>query len=51
LIQRQTLDLPPALALAGLTLFGVLFGILGAAVATPFVIVVREAVLHFQRPR
>lgn len=48
LIQKQTLDLPPALAVASLTLFGVLFGIVGVAVATPFVIVIRQALLHFR---
>jgi predicted PurR-regulated permease PerM len=49
LIQKQTLDLPPALAVASLTLFGVLFGVVGVAVATPLVIVIRQAVLHFRR--
>ncbi len=46
-IQKRTLDLPPALAVASLALFGVLFGVLGVAVAMPFVIVIRQAVLHF----
>jgi len=49
LIQKQTLDLPPALAVASLTLFGVLFGLVGVAVATPLVIVIRQAVLHFRQ--
>jgi predicted PurR-regulated permease PerM len=49
LIQKQTLDLPPALAVASLTLFGVLFGVVGVAVATPLVIVIRQAVLHFRQ--
>lgn len=49
LIQKQTLDLPPALAVASLTLFGALFGVVGVAVATPLVIVIRQAVLHFRQ--
>lgn len=49
LIQKQTLDLPPALVLASLTLFGVLFGVASVAVATPVVIVIREAVLRPHR--
>jgi predicted PurR-regulated permease PerM len=32
-----------------LTLFGVLFGVVGVAVATPLVIVIRQAVLHFRQ--
>jgi predicted PurR-regulated permease PerM len=50
LIQKQTLDLPPALALASLTLFGVLFGVASVAVATPVVIVARRAVLNLHHP-
>lgn len=49
LIQKQTLDLPPALAVASLTLFGVLFGVVGVAVATPLVIVIRQAVLQYRQ--
>lgn len=49
LIQKQTLDLPPAFAVASLTLFGVLFGVVGVAVATPLVIVIRQAVLQFRQ--
>ena len=48
LIQKQTLDLPPALALASLTLFGVLFGVASVAVATPVVLVIRQVVLRLQ---
>ena len=48
LIQKQTLDLPPAVAVASLTLFGALFGLLGVVVATPLVIIIRQAVLHFR---
>jgi len=49
LIQKQTLDLPPAIAVASLTLFGALFGLLGVVVATPLVIMIRQAVLHFRQ--
>lgn len=49
LIQKQTVDLPPALAVAALALFGALFGVASVAVATPFVIVIRQAVLHLLR--
>lgn len=48
LIQNRTVDLPPALALASLTLFGVLFGVAGVAVATPVVAAIRHAVLRLQ---
>jgi predicted PurR-regulated permease PerM len=51
LIQRQAVQLPPALMLASLILFGVLFGVASVAVATPFVAAIRHAVLRLQQFR
>ena len=48
LIQKRTIDLPPAFTLASLTLFGVLFGVAGVAVATPVVAAVRHAMLRLE---
>ena len=48
LIQKQAVHLPPALTLASLILFGVLFGVASVAVATPIVAVIRHAVLRWQ---
>jgi predicted PurR-regulated permease PerM len=48
MIQKRTVDLPPAFALASLTLFGVLFGIAGITVATPIVAAIRHALLRLQ---
>jgi predicted PurR-regulated permease PerM len=48
LIQKQAVDLPPAWTLAGLVLFGVLFGAASVAVATPIVATIRHAVLRLQ---
>ena len=40
LIQRRTVQLPPALGLVAMLIFGVLFGIPGVLLATPLVVVV-----------
>jgi predicted PurR-regulated permease PerM len=48
LIQKQAVHLPPALTLASLVLFGVLFGVASVAVATPLVAAIRHAVLRMQ---
>ena len=47
-IQKRTLDLPPAVALASLAIFGVLFGLASVAVATPVVVVIRHAILRLR---
>lgn len=49
LIQKQAVQLPPALTLASLVVFGVLFGIASVAVATPVVAAIRHAVLRLQQ--
>ncbi len=49
LIQKQTVHLPPAMTLASLILFGVLFGVASVAVATPVVAAIRHAVLRLQQ--
>jgi predicted PurR-regulated permease PerM len=46
IIQKQAVHLPPALTLASLVLFGVLFGIASVAVATPLVAAMRFAFLR-----
>jgi predicted PurR-regulated permease PerM len=46
LIQKQAVHLPPALTLASLILFGVLFGVASVAVATPLVAAIRHAFLR-----
>jgi predicted PurR-regulated permease PerM len=48
MIQKRTLDLPPAVALASLAIFGVLFGLASVAVATPVVVVIRHAILRLR---
>jgi predicted PurR-regulated permease PerM len=48
MIQKRTLDLPPAVALASLTLFGALFGLASVVVATPVVVVIRHAILRLR---
>jgi predicted PurR-regulated permease PerM len=48
MMQKRTLDLPPAVALAALALFGVLFGLASVAVATPLVVVIRHAILRLR---
>jgi len=48
LIQKQTVHLPPAITLASLILFGVLFGIASVAVAAPMVAAIRHAVLRLR---
>jgi predicted PurR-regulated permease PerM len=47
-IQKQAVHLPPALTLASLVLFGVLFGVASIAVATPLVAAIRHAILRMQ---
>ena len=51
LIQKQTVHLAPAITLASLILFGVLFGVGSVAVATPVVAAIRHAVLRLQQFR
>jgi predicted PurR-regulated permease PerM len=51
LIQKQAVHLPPALTLASLILFGVLFGVASVAVATPLVAAIRHAFLRLQQVR
>ena len=48
MMQKRTLDLPPAVALASLAIFGVLFGLASVAVATPVVVAIRHAVLRLR---
>jgi predicted PurR-regulated permease PerM len=48
MIQKRTLDLPPAVALASLAVFGVLFGLASVAVATPVVVAIRHAILRLR---
>jgi predicted PurR-regulated permease PerM len=48
MIQKRTLDLPPAVALASLAIFGVLFGLASVAVATPVVVAIRHAILRLR---
>jgi predicted PurR-regulated permease PerM len=47
-MQKRTLDLPPAVALAALALFGVVFGLASVAVATPLVVAIRHAYLRLR---
>jgi predicted PurR-regulated permease PerM len=49
LIQKQTVHLPPAMTLASLILFGVLFGVASVAVATPVVAAIRHMVVRLQQ--
>jgi predicted PurR-regulated permease PerM len=49
LIQKQAVHLAPALTLASLVLFSVLFGVASAAVATPLVAVIRLAILRMRQ--
>ncbi len=51
IIQKEAVHLPPALTLAGLVLFGILFGISSVAVATPLVAALRHAVLRIREFR
>jgi predicted PurR-regulated permease PerM len=48
MMQKRTLDLPPAVALAALALFGVVFGLASVAVATPLVVAIRHAYLRLR---
>ena len=43
-IQKRTLALPPALTMLSLTVLGILFGLIGLIVATPFIAVLLVAV-------
>ena len=49
MIQKQAVDLAPAWTLAGLILFGSLFGVASVAVATPVVAVVRKYISEIER--
>jgi len=51
IIQKEAVHLPPALTLASLVLFGILFGIASVAVATPLVAALRHAVLRVREFR
>ena len=42
LIQQRTVRLLPAFTLASLVLFGMLFGLVGLALATPLAVVIRQ---------
>ena len=46
LIQRRAVDLPPVLSLAAVTVSGVLFGAMGAALVTPLVAALKVAVVR-----
>ncbi len=46
LVQQRTVDLRPLLAITAMILFGTLFGLLGIALATPLVAVIRLLVLR-----
>jgi predicted PurR-regulated permease PerM len=46
LVQQNTVDLHPLLAITAMILFGTLFGLLGIALATPLVVVIRLLVLR-----
>jgi predicted PurR-regulated permease PerM len=48
LIQKQAVDMPPAVTLATLALFGALFGAPSVVVATPLVAAIRHGVLRFR---
>lgn len=47
-IQRHAVQLPPALTLASLVLFGALFGLTSVAVATPLVAAAHHAFLRMR---
>jgi len=51
IIQKEAVHLPPALTLASLVLFGILFGVASVAVATPLVAALRHAVLRVRELR
>ena len=46
LVQQRTVDLRPLLTITAMILFGTLFGILGIALATPMIAVIRLLVLR-----
>lgn len=46
LVQQRTVDLRPLLTITAMILFGTLFGILGVALATPMIAVIRLLVLR-----
>ena len=48
IIQKRAVDLPPALTLASLLIFAVLFGVASVAVATPLVAAIRMAILMWR---
>ncbi len=49
LIQRRTVELPPAVTIGGLVVFGALFGGAGVAVATPLLALVYAVAADLQR--
>ncbi len=48
LIQKQAVNLPPAVTLAALVIFATLFGLAGIAVATPLIAAIRQFYLSAQ---
>jgi predicted PurR-regulated permease PerM len=47
LIQRQTVEIPPAWTLVAIVLLGGLFGVMGIALAMPLVAIGRVAIIRF----
>ena len=47
LIQRQAVEIPPAWTLVAIVLLGVLFGVMGIALAMPLVAIARVAIIRF----
>jgi predicted PurR-regulated permease PerM len=47
LIQRQTVEIPPAWTLVAIVLLGALFGVMGIALAMPLVAIGRVAIIRF----
>ena len=47
LIQKGSVDVPPAWTLFAIVMFGAMFGAIGIALAAPLLAVGRLAVLHF----
>jgi predicted PurR-regulated permease PerM len=51
LIQKRTIDLPPALTILSQTAFGVIFGLFGVILATPFAAALLAAIHEIQAER
>jgi predicted PurR-regulated permease PerM len=49
LIQKRAIDLPPALTILSQTAFGVIFGLFGVILATPFAAAILAALLELRR--